>query len=328
MEGYLFYFFITIKQIDIKVFNKIDVFKYLFSFGNLPNIEDSLMWFMYAYLSVLIISPLFKYFFDGLKDNKKFLYAIILVLIFGGFILSDINLLMRFIATIFSKKVYSFDTLKTIYPFSGYGQMLACYLLGGVFYKNNIYNKYEKRRKIIMFLSFLGIIISVIGLLCIKYYYTRSFTWQGIYLIAGFYLYDGLLRNKKTIYVVVCTIICIILTILYQFILFNNNIVYDLWYNNLFLFASSIGIYELFLRIKDNNGCIDKVVCLISKYSLGIFFLHAIVKNILNPYVKELYVPDVIKVIILSLLNIMICFGIIHLFKIIKPIQRHIFFVK
>lgn len=152
--------------------------------------------------------------------------------------------------------------------------------------------------------------------------------FYGIYLIMGFYLFNQILRKNKTIYILMFTVISMILTVIYQYILLNNNINYDLWYNNIFLCATSAGVYELLLRIKTDNKRINSLTNLLSRYSLGIFFLHMIVQYLLRPYINKLDIANIIKLLILFISTFFISFVIIHVTKFIKPIQKYLFFVK
>ena len=179
-------FFVIVNNLDIGIYNKIDIIKYVFFFGNLSKVDDSLMWFMYAYLTVLICSPVFHGFFDMQKKTEKILYVILFLIVFFNFIVRDLNIIIDFIARTFAKKSFNLDSIKTINPFSNYGSMLAWYLIGGLLYKHNIYNNAKIKKWIVVTLSIIGMIIATIGLLCIKYYYTKSFKWGGVYLPTGY----------------------------------------------------------------------------------------------------------------------------------------------
>ena len=153
--------------------------------------------------------------------------------------------------------------------------------------------------------------------------------FYGIYLVLGFYLFNKLIRNKTIKIVIVYTIINVILTIIYQFVLLNNNINYDLWYNNIFLCAASMGVFEMVLRMKKNNNQhINSIVNLVSRYSLGIYFLHIIVQNLLKPVIDNMYLLKSVKVWILFCCTLLICFVMIYSLKKIKILQRYIFFVR
>lgn len=179
-------FFLRVNHLDINFYNKIDLIKYIFFFGKISKIDDGFMWFMYAYLSVLICSPVFNSFFDSEKQSKKFLYVIICILVFFNFILNDINIIIELITKMLPKKSFNFDTIRTIYPFSNYGGMLACYLIGGLLYKHNLYQNIKVKKWVLVLFSIIGIILSTFALLCIKYYYTKSFRWGGVYLPTGY----------------------------------------------------------------------------------------------------------------------------------------------
>lgn len=181
-----------------------------------------------------------------------------------------------------------------------------------------------------MLLPNINMLLRLVNKSEITFIIDKSFigSYCGIYIVLGYYLFKELLRNIDIKLIITLTISSTILTILYQYILLNNGINYDLWYNNILLFITSVGIYEIFLRIPNNINQFSKISCLVSKYSLGIYFLHIIIQNLLKPIINKMLVVNSVKALSLFICTFIISFVIIYSIKRFKFLQKYLFFVK
>ena len=152
----------------------------------------------------------------------------------------------------------------------------------------------------------------------------------GIYIILGFYIYKGKFKNIKITYVYISTLILIIATVIFQFWLFSKNYLYGLWYNNIFLAGASLCIFEFFCRldIKNQKMKMFNFIERISKYSLGIFFVHIIIQNMLYKYITKIQLINPLKVMLIFLLEFSISFVIVYLGSKLKYTKKYLFLIK
>lgn len=175
-------FFNLIGKIDIIDISKKSIFNYIFLFKGLNGVTDGHFWFMYAYLSIYIIYPIFNICFKNYNEYKK---LIMFILVFV-FIISILPETINLILDIFDIKNITFSNISMINPFGSYSHMLFYFILGGIIYKNNIYEKFKDNKSIIRIISIIAVIVGLIALMLIKKHYSDTFQWQGKYLINGY----------------------------------------------------------------------------------------------------------------------------------------------
>lgn len=94
-----------------------------------------------------------------------------------------------------------------------------------------------------------------------------------MYLIYGYLITERkIFKNWKTRIIVLLFLFGLIITQIQQIIIFNFGEKYDLWYDNLFLFITTIFLFELLKRIKFKP--IPKLFYTTSKLSFGIYLVH------------------------------------------------------
>ena len=254
-------FFVLWKDISLNEISKFAILKYIFMFQNLPKIQSGHMWFINAYISVLLVYPIVLMCLNSENlQFKKFLKILFMILVFASFVAFDINIILENIGKILNKNIANFITLGEIKPFGMYSNALAFFIIGGIFYRYKISDKYSKN-KIIIF-SILGMGLGLLGLILIRYSSTHTFTWDGKYLTNG--------------------------------------------YNYISTLVLSISIFAFFqtIDLKTNKG-----INVISQNTLGIFYIHVIILNLIGNCFKTSGIfYNFLKTIIVLLISTVLCY--------------------
>jgi len=152
----------------------------------------------------------------------------------------------------------------------------------------------------------------------------------GIYIISGYFISNGIMKDIKTINITLISVIFFVLSCVIQIFEYNNNIEYNIWYNSPLLYLCTLNLFELFTRINTGkiSNKIKKEATYISKVSLAIYFIHIIVEMILNKYIKLIRVSNSSRVLILFGISFIITFLIIWLFSKIKIIKTKVLLIK
>lgn len=180
---YLFYYGI----IEELKFSKIEFLKYVFMFQEIEKVNTGLMWFMYAYLAAMIFFPISLFIFQGRKSEKNTLFFLIVLLFGTGIFPVFLNFIFEIISDIGKIGVLEFSGILKVLPFSGYSNMLFYFIIGALLfeYKTQIklwLNVKKERKFIPLFLMCVG----MIGLIMVKFFYTRSFLWNDYFLPDGY----------------------------------------------------------------------------------------------------------------------------------------------
>ena len=162
------------------------IVKYLFLFGDIQNVDTSIMWFMYAYIAVLVFFPISYYLFQSGKAGRKILIFVEAILFVSTFAVSAGNFLFAELSRISGCNLLQIS-ISTIIPFGGWPNMLFCFIAGAFLlqYREKInYYLDEKqwRRWIPMFLFGIG----TVGLLFVKWRETGLICWGGVYITDGY----------------------------------------------------------------------------------------------------------------------------------------------
>ena len=154
----------------------------------------------------------------------------------------------------------------------------------------------------------------------------------GLYLLAGYYIYKYQNIKINKIIVALIGIVCFLLTVYIQIYSLNNiaTNVYRVWYNFPLLFICSICSFILLNRIEYDglNGKIKSLCTYISKYSLGIFYIHSIISEIIVSYIKNISIKLSLIMLIVFVLTFVISFVCVHLLSKSKVISKRLFLIK
>ena len=177
------YLFIYSK-INTLAFTTQDLISYLFFFGSIKGVGSSVMWYMYAYLSIMLFYPVSFFLFRN--NGRIILRHILYVLFVCVFLLNSVNVFLIFMEKqgIANKIRFS---MKPVNPFGDYSNILFFFILGAFlfehkdsidcFIRKNVYTKC---------LPWFFIIIGISGIIFIKWIESGTFYWGGIYLKNGY----------------------------------------------------------------------------------------------------------------------------------------------
>ena len=163
-------FFMTINEVTFDVSTLISN---LFFEGEMVGIDIGRLWFMSAYLQILLFYPISYW-----AHQNKMLFLYLYIIIFSASIGARV---MNFIGLDIMNGVW------TLIPFGGYINMLSYFILGSLLFDNREKIKeFLVEKKLDKVLPIGLIAVSLIILLCIKFIYTRSFQWNGVYIPEGY----------------------------------------------------------------------------------------------------------------------------------------------
>lgn len=176
-------FFSLIRDIT---FSKVDLIKYLFFFGDIPDVETSIMWFMYAYLSVLLFFPISYFLFRNGKEGKRILGFLVIILFIQGFFVPAVNYFFEIISMQTGRNLLQISISESV-PFGGWPNMLFFYIIGAFLFqwrdRINWYLTEKVWRKYIPVILFVA---GVGGLIFAKYCKTGLISWGNCYIESGY----------------------------------------------------------------------------------------------------------------------------------------------
>lgn len=176
-------FFSLVREVS---YSKVELIKYIFLTDEIKNVETNMMWFMYAYLAVLIFFPVSYYLFKGEKEGKRILGFVLIVLFIQSFLISAVNFLFENWSAITGRNLLQISISRFV-PFGGYSNMVFFFIAGAFLFqyrdKINCWIEEKAWRKWIPFLLFVA---GTAGLVFIKYCETGLISWGGVYISAGY----------------------------------------------------------------------------------------------------------------------------------------------
>lgn len=162
-----------------------ELVNYLFFFGDIQGINTGVMWFMYAYVMILLIYPLTYVLFKNGKKGKQAILFGIAILFILCFLQTGINFVLQTVSAHTGNEL-SQISFAVVNPFGQYGNMLFFFLVGAFLFRY--------REEIIKFLRsgarrllpWIGIAIGVGIYMTAKYLEYGTWRWEGIYMTDGY----------------------------------------------------------------------------------------------------------------------------------------------
>lgn len=140
------------------------------------------------------------------------------------------------------------------------------------------------------------------------------------YFVLGFYLKKYKKNNSLSSYSFL--IIGILITIFgTYFMTYKNNLFYDYFYEYLCLNALmvSIGVFQIFTKMKNVNAKIKPIISKVDECSFGIYLIHPLMLNILALHGISVFFPNtLLGIVIVSLTCFLFSFVVIFIIKKIK----------
>lgn len=123
---YLLYFSFA-GEVDI---SKSVLMKYILIFGSIEGINTGHMWFMYAYLAVLLFYPVSHCLLWSENNGKRVLLFAEGILFFFGLFLNSLDMVREIVSKYMEINLPELSALKGIDPFGSYQNMLFYFMLG------------------------------------------------------------------------------------------------------------------------------------------------------------------------------------------------------
>ena len=151
----------------------------------------------------------------------------------------------------------------------------------------------------------------------------------GIYIILGYYIYNKKILEKiKTKYILLGIIVGMIISIAFQIFAYQNASKYIVYYNFVGILLSGTLLFEFLRRFeKTKRKNIENILCIISKYSLGIYFVHRPLLFLFKKYFILDFLPF-INVIIYYICSIIISYIIVQILSKINILKKYLLLVK
>lgn len=164
-----------------------ELIRYLFLFGGLSNVPSSVMWYMVAFILVMLVYPISYHLLNDESSNGKLYIFLLLLSFLSGFGVTFVNYILTLISNIFDVPTINFNALYEVLPLRQHSNLLFFFLLGGLLFKND--ECIKQKLKTIKFggvLPIALIVIGVCGLMLMKFITARTFLWEGINIDNGY----------------------------------------------------------------------------------------------------------------------------------------------
>lgn len=158
----------------------IDLVQYLFFFKPLDYIQDGVMWYMNAYLMVMLLYPVLHYL---IKNNINLYLYLLFLSFFSGIVIPSLDFIAKAIFDRLINGSFSVEGVNVIFPFIQWGNMLFFFLLGG--YLSNVETKIRQTIKN-WIIPLVFILAGGSLLMIVKKIDSGTFLWRGIYIENGY----------------------------------------------------------------------------------------------------------------------------------------------
>ena len=176
-------FFSFLQEIS---FSKVDLIKYIVLFGDIAGVDTAPMWFMYAYIAVLLFFPISYYLFKSNTEGKKIIIFILIILFISCFGMTACNFFFDNLSKQIGCNLLQVS-ISAVVPFGAYSNMLFFFLMGAFLfgYREKI-GDYLSGRAWRKWIPVLLLIVGLFGLVFVKYCETGLICWGGSYITNGY----------------------------------------------------------------------------------------------------------------------------------------------
>lgn len=314
-QSVIFYIIIhTIGRLGVPIFMFLS--GYLLLSRNYENEQDIRKFYKNNFLSLLITTEIWIIIYNiylGLLDKKFYLKSIILEILFLQYVpmvnmwympmILGIYMILPFLSLIikkFSKKILAIPIIIDFIIF--------------------------------FIIPTINVILSTFKMPTLGSIFDASYLGGcfGIYFVFGYYIKEGILKNIRTKNIILVSLVSFICVCCILIFLYMNNNLSDLWYNSPFIFLCTLFLFELFKRINTDKIGLKLMESIenISKLSLGIFFIHVIVEDILTKYIGKMNINRPIRTVILFTISFLLSYLITFVFSKIKLLKKYLIRVK
>ncbi len=167
-------------------FSKVELVQYIFMFGEISGVDTGPMWFMYAYILVLIFYPVSRFLYTGGTEGQQILKFVLVILFVCSFVVTAGNFLFENLSQMTGRNLLEIS-ISTVIPFGSDTNMLFFFILGAFLfgYRGKI-KKYMTNHHCRLWLPAVMVVAGTAGLVFVKYCATGSVTWDGEYITNGY----------------------------------------------------------------------------------------------------------------------------------------------
>lgn len=132
----------------------------------------------------------------------------------------------------------------------------------------------------------------------------------GCYLMLGYFCKRGLFDSANSVVLVVICVVGTSMVVGEQLFAYHHGVVYNLWYNDLFLLLAALSLFVLISRIPFRT---DRGVGLLAKFSFAIYLIHFLVLygvaylGDMMPIVLPSFVAVIVMTFIVCVLSLAAC---------------------
>lgn len=149
-----------------------DIICFIFFFKELEGIKVEILWYMKAYIMVILFTPLISFLYNQGKMGVKLLWYIMCVLFIQSMVLPELSFWIS----------QQFASLAIFLPFNAWADMIFFFIFGIFCYEyKNKFLKYMNRGWF-----FLVFVSGLVYQLITRYKLNGSFTWDNLYLDNGY----------------------------------------------------------------------------------------------------------------------------------------------
>ena len=161
-----------------------EVISYLFFARDLAEVNTGAMWYIVAYIAVLLLYPVTHFLYHGGNKGKRVLAFLGCIAGVRGLLVPSVNWLIEKIMTAAGTEPISISYLNGLNPIANSANMLFYFILGAFLF--------EYRKEITAFidrhrlLPYALVLTGTAGIMFAKYVETGAFGWNGVYLTGGY----------------------------------------------------------------------------------------------------------------------------------------------
>ena len=147
----------------------------------------------------------------------------------------------------------------------------------------------------------------------------------GLMVLYGYFIGKGAFSKIKTGYIIAAFLLSFIAVVCMQFWAYQKGAEYPVWYDNLFLLFASMGLFELFRRMKHIYGY--RVIKVLSRYAFPIYLTHTIVRALFKNLIRATAISKPIQELLFWAICLSISFLISWLISKIPRVGKYILFM-
>ncbi len=183
----LIYLVVYVKLQNVQ-FGRIQLVQYLFLLTDLDGVDTGVMWYMEAYLTMLLIFPISRFLFcekiQGEYKGRRVLLYVMFLSMMGSAVLPSVGWGINLIGDFLQIGRIDINRFVMLIPFVYYGNLLF-YFFAGAFvfeYRDWVKRKLGKYKAALFPLMCMG----TGGLMLVKYVDSGLISWGGVYLSEGY----------------------------------------------------------------------------------------------------------------------------------------------